>query len=507
MFCIDILPDNQEDCQHLYTDDPKNCIHLKPLSVARLQTFANNSLYFTRRSRLMGDDYIFLPDESRLIKSKVSKRHNRYRDNTEQQRKNELDKYRACLAWLVDIELELGWHKCPVPKFFSEYKDEIYLVFPDGRVTIWAKVRGQEQQVATSTIEELKKRCNARLDIIRKVQQTSTEVKNFSEGYKNTVFGRNARRTLLEAGEVVNKTCGLNSYVVTLTLPGNTSKAKKALANYSSYILNRLLQVPRRVKKPVYLFSVWELQKRGALHLHISVSAKPDDLTSKELELICHKIKDKWYQVLMEMITTVSIKRGNREGNYPGVDMFEKNTSTVNRHDTWRYRPDVWVKGWDIQKIEKSVGKYFAKYASKDAKAGNGFAVVKSNVPSRWWCCNSIIREEIKKYRYDYSVGYHEIETHDLLNSVFEAYPPIMNYEYDFHITTKQYKIDDNNILDLSSEVEVTVVNGITEIYYWEPDVFPEVCQLIRELKGTFSEIGFYREPKTVDRLYTPMLA
>ncbi|MEY3334071.1 MAG: hypothetical protein RLZZ176_2374, partial [Cyanobacteriota bacterium] len=51
------------------------------------------------------------------------------------------------------------------------------------------------------------------------------------------------------------------------------------------------------------------------------------------------------------------------------------------------------------------------------------------------------------------------------------------------------------------------VLGLIVLILDWEPDVFPEVCQLIRELKGTFSEIGFYREPKTVDRLYTPMLA
>lgn len=497
---LDILPNSNNSCQgETYQD----CSHPKPISVARFQTFANNALYFTARSKTLGEDYVNLQSESKLIWLKRSKRHNRYKDDLAQQRKNELDKYTACSLWLEDIECSLGWHKCPIPKLWSTYKQEEYLVHHDGTVTVWAVIGGVSQQVSNTTIEELKKRCNARLDIIRKLQHAAQKPKTFGEPHKKTEFGKKARRSLLEAGAVVDNLCGKNSWVVTLTLPGNTRKAKDALANYSSYILNRLLQVPRRVKKPVYVFSVWEWQGRGALHLHISVSARPEDLSMIELKMICYDIKNKWYQVLLEMIATKAITRGNWTGNLPGVDMFERSGSSKYKHETWRYSPEVWKKGWDIQPIKKSVAKYFAKYASKNAKSGNKFEIQKGLNPSRWWSCNKPIKEEIKNFRYDYTVGYTEGETEGMLESIFEVYPPLMSYDYDFHIKAKSYKVIEGEtpVLCLDSETSVTVCNGNTKIYYWKPEVFPEVCQLIRELKSTFSEIGHYRQSKPIDTL------
>lgn len=477
-------------------EDLKDCSGLKPLSVARFQLFANNSLYYTARSRTLGENYTNLLNESKLIKDKSSTRHNRYKDDLNQTRQNELNKYLAMSLWLEDIERNPGWHECPIPKFFSTYKRETYLIHIDGRVSVWALIKSELQQVANTTIEKLKNRCNAHLDIIREVQQASVKPKKFGDPYKSTTFGKTARRTLLEAGQIVDTACGTNSCVVTLTLPGDTHQAKDALANYSSYILNRLLQVPRRVDAPIYLFSVWELQKRGALHLHICVAANPGDVSITELEAICHLIKDKWYQLLLEMITTKPIKRGNRSGNYPGVDMFER-YATKSKHTTWRYSPQVWRKGWDIQPIKKSVAKYFAKYASKETKSSNGFNLVNSLNPSRWWSCNKPIRDKIKAIRYDYTVGYNELDTNEMIDSILEVYPPLMSYEYDFHIKAKSYKITrqgDDEFLDINSESTVTIVNGKTKIYFWTPEDFIEVNQVIRDLKTTFSEIGHHRE-------------
>lgn len=474
----------------------QDCSHPKPISVARFQTFANNAVYFTARSKTLREDYVNLQSESKLIWLKRSKRHNRYKDDLAQQRKNDLDRFTVYSLWLNSIKNEPGWHECPVPKMFSHYDINYYSVRSDRTVSIWSYNGEENIHTSDTTIEELEKRCNARLDIIRKLQHASQTPKNFGEPYRKTVFGKRARRSLLEAGQVVDTACGTNAWVVTLTLPGNTRKAKDALANYSSYILNRLLQVLRRFKVPMYEFSVWEWQERGALHLHICIAAKHEDISMIELEAICHRIKDKWYEVLLEMITTKPVTRGNWTGNLPGIDMFECRGSTKNKHKTWRYRPDIWERGWDIQPIKKSVAKYFAKYASKEAKSGNGFEIQKGLNPSRWWGSNKLVKDEIKNFRYDYTVGYTEGETEEMLESIFEVHPPIMSYNYDFHIKAKSYKIIEGETpeLCLDSETSVTVCNGNTKIYYWEPEVFPEVCQLIRELKSTFSEIGHYRQ-------------
>ena len=401
---------------------PKIPEFLRPLSVARFQTFANNSLYLTRRSRLRDELSISLAGESELIRNKQSTRHNRYSD--------------------------------------------------------------------------LKKGSKLCLDIISDLQQTKKAPLQFDSARKKTVFGARARRTLLEAGAVVDANCGKNSIAITLTLPGSSRGAVDALANYSSYILNRLLQVPRRSEIPIYIFSVWELQARGALHLHISLSAKPSEMKIDELLIFAHKVKDTWYKVLLEMIGTKEIKRGNYKGNLPGVDMFEKRGSTTLRHNTWRYSPEVWRKGWDIQIIEKSVAQYFSKYASKQALAGNGFKIQKALLPLRWWSCNQVIRKEILKVRYDYTVNYHSTDTDKIVNNILEIYPPTLIYTFSFNIENHLYKtteIGDDTYIDTNSHITNTIVNGYTTIYYWKPEIFKEVNRLIRELKPTLSQITYER--------------
>lgn len=337
------------------------------------------------------------------------------------------------------------------------------------------------------------------LDIIRELQQPKKAPLQFAAPRKKTVFGARARRTLLEAGAVVDTICGKNSVALTLTLPGSSRGAVDALANYSSWVLNRLLQVPRRVEVPIYLFSVWELQARGALHLHISLSAAPSELSIDELLILAHQMKDTWYKVLFEMIGTKEIKRGNYQGTLPGVDMFEKRGSTFLRHNTWRYSPEVWRKGWDIQVIQKSVAQYFSKYASKQALAGKGFKIQKALLPLRWWSCNQAIRKEILKVRYDYTVNYHPTDTDNLVNDIFKAYPPTLKYTFSFNVENHLYKtteIGDDTYIDTNSHITNIIVNGYTIIYYWDSETFKEVNRLLRELKPALSEIGYHREQR-----------
>jgi len=123
--------------------------------------------------------------------------------------------------------------------------------------------------------------------------------------------------------------------------------------------------------------------------------------------------------------------------------------------------------------------------------------LVNSLNPPRWWSFNKPIKEKIKAIRYNYTVEYNELDTNEMIDSILEFYPPLMSYEYDFHIKAKSYKITrqgDDEFLDINSESTVTIVNGKTKIYFWTPEDFIEVNQVIRDLKTTFSEIGHHRE-------------
>jgi hypothetical protein len=233
--------------------------------------------------------------------------------------------------------------------------------------------------------------------------------------------------------------------------------------------------------------------------LHISLSAAPSELSIDELLILAHQMKDTWYKVLFEMIGTKEIKRGNYQGTLPGVDMFEKRGSTFLRHNTWRYSPEVWRKGWDIQVIQKSVAQYFSKYASKQALAGKGFKIQKALLPLRWWSCNQAIRKEILKVRYDYTVNYHPTDTDNLVNDIFKAYPPTLKYTFSFNVENHLYKtteIGDDTYIDTNSHITNIIVNGYTTIYYWDSETFKEVNRLLRELKPALSEIGYHREQR-----------
>ena len=188
-----------------------------------------------------------------------------------------------------------------------------------------------------STVELAQRRCVS-LDLLEKSQHRQRKPRSWGLPQKEKVFRKAGADKILQGGAVFDKFVPkLDTFMLTLTLPGGISDAMECLSRYSGYLVNRLLQVIRRdtaSKAPIYWFFVWEHQRRGALHLHLCAGSPGN---GGELEQLLLQVKDKFYQVLSEL------------SDKEGIDMFARRGF----QGTWRNRPDKWQ--WDLQVIEKSV--------------------------------------------------------------------------------------------------------------------------------------------------------
>lgn len=349
---------------------------------------------------------------------------------------------------------------------------------PDGRFVV--------KNVST---DELLKERQRNLDIISESQPTRKKKHSFGEKQRPKAFTKTARHRLLEAGAAIDL-LGLkkSSSLLTLTLPGGTPEAKQALANWSGWIVDRQTQYLRRhpVLKNCYWFFVWEWQDRGALHQHWCVSAPTYELAQEA----SFKLKDAWYQCLKEI--------GIREN----IDMFMKE----GRRRTWKSKPHKWI--WNEQQVKKSVGSYFAKYASKEyaftGKKGD-VGNRKCYFPSRWFGSSSNIKKLCKSYRVEFSL--HNITKQEasycknLLIAELERYNITQRFKYDFEVMPDNVKkvitynkeVDKktgelNKIYELKASeanVKQCYCYGTTEILYVNPAQFV----------GAFSTFGGWISP------------
>lgn len=253
------------------------------------------------------------------------------------------------------------------------------------------------------------------LDIINEFQTNVKTTKKGGWGHlsKPTSFTKNARHRLLEAGAIVDKTCGLNAWEVTCTLPGGTTDAIRTLAENTGWMMNELTQIIRRAKCK-YWFYVWEFQRRGALHLHLLV-ADPE----RNLEYLARKIEARWWLAL-EFLS----EKNQR-------DLFAR------RHGgSWRDVPSKWQS--HIAPIKKSVAAYFSKYAGKGLKPSLKISSQKFLfLPSRWWGCSTEIKAQIKDSRQKWSISVSSsvgtrIEKH--LKTWLADRERIKNYSYEFQL-------------------------------------------------------------------------
>lgn len=174
-------------------------------------------------------------------------------------------------------------------------------------------------------------------------------------------FSTYARRQLLRAGGALETVASYKDCLfLTVTLPGSTDESMEALARYSAFAVQRLKNwIGYRISNNLSLYT-WELQKRGALHLHYVVHC-PNRVAG---EYIRTNLKAEWIRIL-DAIAAQS-----------GVDVYRKGKGF-----TWQDSKDV-VRV-DAQWCEKSVAAYLSKYVSKPNKYIRTTGRV-SFCPSRW---------------------------------------------------------------------------------------------------------------------------
>lgn len=324
----------------------------------------------------------------------------------------------------------INQHQKTYKTFPKEYKTVQEL--PNGRLI-----------VVKEPIETLFSKARCALDLISKSQQPVKKHDTWGKPQKPKAFTKNARHKLLECGEAIDK-LGLkdSSSLLTLTLPGGTPEAKDALARWSGWIVNRQLQIIRRHprSKEIYWFFVWENQARGALHQHWCV-ASPDYDLSKE---ISHSLAGCWFSLLFELGTIEQIDMFQREGN----------------KGSWKDRWDKWV--WDEQRVEKSVAKYFAKYASKGVssdKKGEDNVRINQSYPSRWFGSGKNLKEVCKAWRIDFSiVNIHKDEVEylkSILIDLISDYGIVKKYAYSFQAIDRETKYVFN-----SGETEILYIDA-----------------------------------------------
>lgn len=208
------------------------------------------------------------------------------------------------------------------------------------------------------------------LDISAKLETSDGPVAR-----RATRFGLAAKRTLLRIGGAITEydPCPGHGIFITGTLPGSTPAALAAMAEYSSWIVHRVKAwIAKRLPGKLD-FYVWELQRRGALHLHYFVHCPDPEIRAG----IIAGWKDEWVRLLL------------RVGHESGCNMFQRGFGDRRIHA-------FSVVQAYAQEVTKSVAAYLAKYCSKNAGKPNSNSV--KYCPTRWWGCSRPLLHLMQSY-------------------------------------------------------------------------------------------------------------
>ena len=300
------------------------------------------------------------------------------------------------------------------------------------------------------------------LDIIRKSQQEGKAARrtprhSYGQQVRRTVFTRRARHRILEAGELFQRECAHShrGYFVTLTLPGSTEAAYDAISRWSGYLANRVLQVIRRAVPEALWFYCWELQKRGALHMHLFLGL-PEEVEAAD---IFRGLRAVWYGALSSV------------GDQDGVDMF--------RHREGDYCTSSQFWQFDVQAVEKSPAAYIAKYVSKGANAPSQAGDLDSGefryYPARWWGMSAALRRMVDDHRFRYCIdGFSDEEIVaeiDCMDAMLTNQETVCKYEY--HCEIGSSRSSGNSI-----------GSSFRRIYYFPPETFREWDAMFRAAVG-----------------------
>lgn len=334
-------------------------------------------------------------------------------------------------------------------------------------IFMWDEREGYVYPVPTYQVVDDAERYEALLDLHTKSQSDVEQHSSWGRKKDYSKFNKHGRKKILEAGGAIEKAGKQDDcLLVTVTIPGGGARVYDAVSRWSGYIANRMTQTLRnanrndKCKDDCGYFYVWELQKRGALHLHWCLIGY--DYETAE------KLKDAWYQALRDV------------GAKENLNCFKSESGR-----NWSNSPDTWQ--WDIQEVKKSVAGYFAKYASKTAlgskdakprKKGFDPASSLSVSPGRWYSISKSVRAWMQEYSCFIDWVGDESKAEQMVADIrwcmdaLTILPPIV---YGFHVTT-----DDDRTLALG-EVESYLID-------------------VTDFKIALDRMKFFKEKITADR-------
>lgn len=300
----------------------------------------------------------------------------------------------------------------------------------------------------------------SKLDIIHEFQReseqpSSEQRRGYGEAVRPTSFTRAARHRILEAGSLFDRELSesYRGYFVTFTIPGSRDEAYDAVSRWSGYLVNVVLQCVRRYSKEALWFYCWELQKRGALHLHL-FCALPCGISG---DVLNERLRSSWYRAL----GYVQDKSGSdcfahRNGEYCTASFY------------WQY---------DFQEVETTPAQYISKYLGKGALAPGSRNEVESGrglyYPHRWHGMARQLKRLVDQHRFRACMDAMEKEECQYICNAMEEYlsdfSPVAAVEYTAEIGS-------------SREKGVRIGLSHRRIFWFSPEVFEEVELLFRKM-------------------------
>lgn len=192
---------------------------------------------------------------------------------------------------------------------------------------------------------------------------------------KASRFTSYARNMVRDAAHIVERYGSGKGVFVTLTFPGGTSDGYRVLAAGSDYILDRLNRWLRyKIQDGLFVY-VWELQKRGAGHLHY-LFRLPEGTTSRSFSVA---LRTQWRKILLDVSASSH------------VDLFRRLEGGTWKEDPTK--PRVQVKA-----VKRTYVQYMAKYISKSRSKDGAHSAW---CPRRWWGCSQEARRLVRQNRLD----------------------------------------------------------------------------------------------------------
>jgi hypothetical protein len=230
-------------------------------------------------------------------------------------------------------------------------------------------------------------------------------------------FTKNSKKSIRWGAAAIEKEFGIGRCVfLTGTLPGGTIEAQFTFAQYSSWFVDRLnkwLLKHYSINGKSYRISVWELQKRGALHLHALVAVAPEKTASLISEFQAY-----WIKLLEDLSDSTGVDLFGRAGGGSHRGKYFKPVKIQGENRPLR---DVICYG---AVVVKTVAGYLSKYLSKGA-GDFRFSKAPEYYPARWWSTSRAVKDLIAEQTKMIPLPrFHHSQLEQVLDLVKTAFSP-----------------------------------------------------------------------------------